>query len=63
MRIVCSPGVKITRTGLESIRPNPERFAALLDFFATDSQMAEWVASAAKYRTVVSNSTIHEITK
>jgi len=43
--------------------PNPERFAALLDFFASDSKMTEWRESAAKYRTVVSNSTSHEITK
>jgi hypothetical protein len=49
------------RIGISS--PNPERFAALLDFLATDSQTAEWLASTAKYRTVVSNSTIHEITK
>jgi len=43
--------------------PNPERFAALLDFLASDSKMTEWRESAAKYRTVVSNSTAHEITK
>ena len=49
------------RIGISS--PNPERFAALLDFLVTDSQTAEWLASTAKYRTVVSNSTVHEITK
>ena len=43
--------------------PSNERLAAMLDFVASDSAMAEWLASAAKYRTVVANSTAHDITK
>ena len=43
--------------------PSPERLGVLLDFVASDSQMAEWFASAAKYRTVVANGTANEITK
>lgn len=43
--------------------PSAERLAALLDLTATDPQLGEWLASAAKYRTVVGNSTAHEITK
>ena len=40
-----------------------ERLAALLDFTGTDPQMAEWLAGAAKLRTVVGNGTSREITK
>lgn len=40
-----------------------DRLAAMLDFVAGDPQMAEWLAGAAKYRSVVSNTTAHEITK
>jgi len=43
--------------------PSAERLAALLDFLASDAPTAEWLASAAKFRTVVSNSTAREITK
>ena len=43
--------------------PSQERLAALLDWVGTDPQMAEWLASSAKFRTVVSNSTAREITK
>jgi hypothetical protein len=43
--------------------PSPDRLAALLDFVSTDPSMAEWLASAAKYRTVVANGTSNEITK
>ena len=43
--------------------PTSERLAALLDFVSADSSMAEWLASAAKFRTVVSNLTAREITK
>lgn len=43
--------------------PSNERLAALLDFVSADPSMAEWLASAAKYRTVVSNLTGHDITK
>ncbi len=43
--------------------PSNERLAALLDFVSGDSSMAEWLASAAKYRTVVANGTAHDITK
>ena len=40
-----------------------DRLAAFLDFVASDPQMAEWLADAAKYRTVVANNTAREITK
>lgn len=43
--------------------PSQERLAALLDWLGSDPQMAEWLASSAKLRTVVSNSTAREITK
>ena len=43
--------------------PSNERLAALLDFVAGDASMAEWLAGAAKFRTVVSNGTAHDITK
>ena len=43
--------------------PSNERLAALLDFVATDGSMAEWLAGAAKFRTVVTSSTAHDITK
>lgn len=39
-----------------------EQLAALLDFLASDADMAAWLASAAKYRTVVGNMTGHDIT-
>jgi hypothetical protein len=41
--------------------PTNERLATLLDFIGTDASSAEWIASAAKYRTVVSNFTAHDI--
>lgn len=43
--------------------PSAERMAAFLDFVGTNAQGAEWIASTAKYRTVVSNATSREITK
>ncbi len=43
--------------------PSNERLAALLDFVASDASMAEWLAGAAKFRTVVTNGTAHDITK
>jgi hypothetical protein len=43
--------------------PSPERLAEFLDFMATNAKSAEWIASVAKIRTVVSNSTAREITK
>lgn len=43
--------------------PSPERLGLLLDFVATNAQRAEWAANATKYRTVVSNGTVREITK
>ena len=43
--------------------PSNERLAAMLDFVSSDSGMAEWLASAAKYRAVVTNTTAHDITK
>ena len=43
--------------------PSNERLAALLDLLASDAQMAAWLADAAKYRTVVGNTTSHDIVK
>lgn len=43
--------------------PSPDRLAAFLDLSATNQQLREWLASAAKFRTVVSNTTAREITK
>jgi len=43
--------------------PSNERLAALLDYVAADASMAEWLAGAAKFRTVVTNGTAHDITK
>jgi hypothetical protein len=43
--------------------PSPERLAAFLDLAATNPQLNEWLASSAKLRTVVANSTSREITK
>lgn len=43
--------------------PSEERLAALLDFTATSPQAKEWIANAAKFRTVVANGTAREITK
>jgi hypothetical protein len=40
-----------------------QRLAAFLDLVGTNQQLAEWIASSAKYRTVVANSTSREITK
>jgi uncharacterized protein (UPF0333 family) len=40
-----------------------ERLAGLLDLMGTDGQLAAWIAEAAKYRTVVGNTTGHDITK
>jgi len=45
------------------VLPSPERLAAFLDAVATDPRVQTWLADAAKYRTVVSNSTAREITK
>ena len=43
--------------------PSNERLAVLMDFLASDASMHEWLAGAAKFRTVVSNGTGHDITK
>lgn len=43
--------------------PSAERLGSFLDLMAGNAQMNEWVASSAKYRTVVSNTTSREITK
>ena len=43
--------------------PSRERLAAFLDLAATNPQLNEWIASSAKLRTVVSNTTSREITK
>jgi hypothetical protein len=43
--------------------PSPERLAAWLDFVATSPQAQTWLASTAKFRTVVANTTSREITK
>ena len=43
--------------------PSPERLAAFIDLVATNQQLADWLASSAKYRTVVANFTSREITK
>ena len=43
--------------------PTPERLAAFIDLAGTNPQVAEWMASSAKLRTVVSNMTAREITK
>lgn len=43
--------------------PTSERLAAMMDFLAADAGMAAWLAETAKYRTVVSNSTAHDVTK
>ena len=43
--------------------PSNERLAAFIDFTATSAAAAEWIASAAKFRTVVSNNTAHDIVK
>lgn len=43
--------------------PSADRMAAFLDFVGTNAQGAEWIASSAKYRTVISNATSREITK
>jgi hypothetical protein len=39
------------------------QLGALLDFVASNAAMAQWLADSAKFRTVVSNTTAHEITK
>lgn len=43
--------------------PSNQRLAAMLDFLASDADMAAWLASAAKYRTVVGNTTSRDIIK
>jgi hypothetical protein len=43
--------------------PSPDRLAVFLDLAGTNPQLNDWVASSAKYRTVVSNTTSREITK
>ena len=45
------------------VLPSAERLAAYLDFVSVDPQVADWIRSAAKCRTVVSNYTSREITK
>ncbi len=43
--------------------PSNARLGALLDFLASDASMAAWLADAAKYRTVVGNTTGRDIMK
>jgi hypothetical protein len=43
--------------------PSAERLAAFLDLVGSNSQLREWLASSAKFRTVVANTTSREITK
>jgi hypothetical protein len=43
--------------------PSVEQRAALMDAINTEPWALEWIASAAKYRTVVSNGTYREITR
>lgn len=43
--------------------PSNERLAACSTFPATDPEMAEWLASMAKFRTVFANSTAHDLIK
>ena len=43
--------------------PSSERLAAFLDLIASNPQLNEWLASSAKLRTVVANTTAREITK
>lgn len=43
--------------------PTSDRLAAMMDFLASDASMAAWLADTAKYRTVVSNTTAHDVTK
>jgi hypothetical protein len=45
------------------VLPAAERLGAFLDLAATNAALGEWLASSAKYRTVVSNTTSREITK
>lgn len=43
--------------------PTIGRLSEFLDFIATNEKAAEWIASSAKYRTVVSNFVARDITK
>ena len=43
--------------------PSAERLGAFLDASATNAQLNDWIARAAKFRTVVSNTTAREISK
>ncbi len=43
--------------------PSNERLAALLDLLASDASMAAWLVDAAKYRTVVANTTGNDLMK
>ncbi len=43
--------------------PSEERRAALMDAMSNEASFAEWLAAAAKYRTVVRNGTYREITR
>jgi hypothetical protein len=43
--------------------PSNERLVAMLDALAFDAQYMAWLADLAKYRTVVSNTTAHDIMK
>lgn len=43
--------------------PSSERLAVFLDLMASNQQMADWLASVAKIRTVVTNFSSREITK
>jgi hypothetical protein len=55
---------RTTYTHLISINaPSAERRAVLMDALANEPWVAEWLASIAKYRTVVRNGTYREITR
>ncbi len=43
--------------------PSAERLGAMLDLIANNAAVAEWLAASAKFRTVVSNATVRDITK
>jgi hypothetical protein len=45
------------------ILENDDRMSAFLDFIATSPDMMDWLAGAAKLRTVVANATLRDITK
>ena len=66
IKVNCSRVVsgKTDYTHLVSLNaPSAERRAVLMDAIASEPWALEWIAAAAKYRTVVSNGTFKEITR